>query len=792
MIKLLSNLLQRAGIVKTESITGANSAARIGSILEDLSRIGASKFDAVAVYDTGQYAIYNGILAEVLTPTNPGESPDSAPAKWSLKLVIDPIQVTAGNKLPVAASALKTLVDQIQSNGGIPNASTTQRGAARQATDQEAALGANNDSYTTPKQLNDRLANFYSTYADAAIDKFAEDATDETLDAFMAAIIGSLSVQTLQLLCNRLASIGCNGANPQEPTLNLVIVNHYEEQLAAVSLPSKAAMDSNQCTNISGWVSGPDYPGVVRIVCDGLAVGYATATLERPDVRDALNELGANTTKTIFGFNWIKPATFMDGQEHTWQLFVGDSEVEATDYNVPQQKTCGEPSTPDPYVTYYKQSTVNSIEKGGAIKTVTLIEVLSDNSERPYSGTEIPSWSLADSPAGIVFTPNASTKSVDISATSAAEVDSFKLQCSLTLPQTIQVLSVGCTRPPSGLNTYQLSWHFVPDGGYARLYTTLDDACTTAGKRFDGTELGNLDPFTVQAANLNIGTEVFLGTGTSCEKAGDNIYYVLDNTGGNTVLKAIQVANGVIVAVKDSTYSTSQQNHPPTILSIIADKTVVEGEAFSFDLEPGSHFSDPDGDMLTYHMGYYTNIYQDALPSWANYSLSGVFSGTAPVAGEARDIVFRLMAFDGVLSNLIDFVVHVTPVSTPVVIDSLVLWAKEVNSNNAALTDFVFLYRGTFPEGTTFEDQWDEYYLENSETPEFTPGTSNPNTIGLPEGYQDYNVYMAYPGTNATNTIAAPHHIRMRKTGETDLLLDLTFDPDGMAVGDILTIYTAP
>lgn len=231
MIKLLSNLLLRAGIVKVETLTGANSAARVGSLLEDLAKLASGKFDATAAYDIGQYTIYNGILAEVLTPTNPGESPDTTPAKWSLKLVVDPTQVTAGNKLPVAASALKTLVDQIQFNGGIPNASTTQRGAARQSTDQEAALGANNDSYTTPKQLNDRLANFYSTYADAAIDKFAEDATDATLKAFFKLLVDAAQGDAViaQLICDLLALASCGSGTGSE-SFSYEFDSIYKEQ----------------------------------------------------------------------------------------------------------------------------------------------------------------------------------------------------------------------------------------------------------------------------------------------------------------------------------------------------------------------------------------------------------------------------------------------------------------------------------------------------------------------------------------------------------------------------------
>lgn len=211
MINLLKNLLDRSAQVKGETTDLANTATRVGQILIDLAKLGTSRYDSTASYDAGQYAIDSGVLVEAVTAVDPGQSPTAHPDKWSRKLVIDPLQVVAGNQFPVAASVVKTLIDQVQANGGVPNATTSQRGAARQATDDEAAQGINNDAFITPMHLQNRFQSFYDSYADAALDKFAEDTTGPVLKSFLGSLLtasqGDLSIG--QALCALITLAEC-------------------------------------------------------------------------------------------------------------------------------------------------------------------------------------------------------------------------------------------------------------------------------------------------------------------------------------------------------------------------------------------------------------------------------------------------------------------------------------------------------------------------------------------------------------------------------------------------------
>lgn len=154
MIKTLQNLLTRSQGVKGEVVELANTATRIGALLEDLVNSAVLPFDAAVSYAQNQYAIVDGVLAQAVSDTNPGETPITHPLKWSVKLVLDPTQVTESNHLPVAASAVRTLIDHVELGGDPPpNATTETRGLAMQASDDLFELGESEDTYTTPKQV---------------------------------------------------------------------------------------------------------------------------------------------------------------------------------------------------------------------------------------------------------------------------------------------------------------------------------------------------------------------------------------------------------------------------------------------------------------------------------------------------------------------------------------------------------------------------------------------------------------------------------------------------------------
>lgn len=439
------------------------------------------------------------------------------------------------------------------------------------------------------------------------------------------------------------------GGTVSDSPLGLSIVNHFQEELIPPTPPAgKAALDSNTCESISGWgFSDQEYPPVVKITCDGQLAGYATASLPRSDVRDAMIGQGANPQGDILGFVWSKPAKYRDGQQHTWQVFVGDTGIEATDYNQPQINVCGAPIDPNPFVTGYRQETLNAVTIGDDALQVGIIEILSDLSERAYTGSVIPVWSVAGDPAGIVLTPNNTTKKVAVQATQDASVASFQLQCSLTQAQTVQVLVPACTRP-QGLTTYKASWHFIPTGGNAQLYSTLEEANTIAGNVSDGTVSGDLDLFIFQANDLNVGTPVFLDNTDSCEKLGDNIYPIFDASGGNTIKKAMQVVGGKIVAVKAA-------NRPP-LVGEFPDQTVTQPGDQIIAI-PDNLFTDPDGDPLVW------NGYPQA---GGNLPAGLSFKGTSPrnfTVGSAMlngDYPLTISASDGLHAAATrNFVLHV-------------------------------------------------------------------------------------------------------------------------------------
>ncbi|GAB3643939.1 hypothetical protein [Spirosoma arcticum] len=174
MIKWFKNILDRTRGVKNETTSLANTALRVGALLEDLARFGIGAFDNTAEYEAGQYAIHNGVLSEVVVNTNAEETPDSHPTKWSKKIVVDPAQITETNHLPVAASAVAKRLIQILGNGNTggvtPNADEVTKGKVRQSTALEAKQGLVNDAYITPKQLVDALTLFGDTFVEPKLD----------------------------------------------------------------------------------------------------------------------------------------------------------------------------------------------------------------------------------------------------------------------------------------------------------------------------------------------------------------------------------------------------------------------------------------------------------------------------------------------------------------------------------------------------------------------------------------------------------------------------------------------
>jgi phage-related protein len=90
------------------------------------------------------------------------------------------------------------------------------------------------------------------------------------------------------------------------------------------------------------------------------------------------------------------------------------------------------------------------------------------------------------------------------------------------------------------------------------------------------------------------------------------------------------------------TPSAAVVNHAPTVASSIANQSVTEGQAYSYQL-PFGLFADADGDSLTY-TATQTNGF--ALPYWLGFNGSSQsLSGTAPTG--AADVNLRIIVDDG-------------------------------------------------------------------------------------------------------------------------------------------------
>jgi len=95
--------------------------------------------------------------------------------------------------------------------------------------------------------------------------------------------------------------------------------------------------------------------------------------------------------------------------------------------------------------------------------------------------------------------------------------------------------------------------------------------------------------------------------------------------------------------------TTARANRPPVIASALADRTVTERTAFSFQL-PATSFTDADSNPLSYTARLSNGA---ALPSWLTFNASTrTFSGTAPVG--SPNYTVRVTASDGQGASVYD------------------------------------------------------------------------------------------------------------------------------------------
>lgn len=259
--------LQQASIIKNEQADLANSAPRVGGLLELLARLVVGNYNEDSDYVVGQWCIYQGTLTEVVQGAGPGETPLTHPLKYSRKIVLDPLQITPNNPLPVSASALWAVLDELETirNGDIPGATTETKGAARQATDLEYKNGAA-DVFTTPKQVKSDVKAFNDALGAITLKTLLDAADEEDALAVMTTLLNltNSNIATKALLCQVIST--CNYTPPTDPTdptdpttptvpavavPNFIIFGHYIEKdpnFVRVSAPNSEWQGTIQAT----------------------------------------------------------------------------------------------------------------------------------------------------------------------------------------------------------------------------------------------------------------------------------------------------------------------------------------------------------------------------------------------------------------------------------------------------------------------------------------------------------------------------------------------------------------
>jgi Ca2+-binding RTX toxin-like protein len=131
------------------------------------------------------------------------------------------------------------------------------------------------------------------------------------------------------------------------------------------------------------------------------------------------------------------------------------------------------------------------------------------------------------------------------------------------------------------------------------------------------------------------------------------------NFGGGDVLTLTDVVRNNL-ADDDFIFASLPSNDPPVVAAPIADQSVTEDTAWSFQFPAGT-FTDPNGDTLSYLA---TLGNDDPLPGWLVFNAATrTFSGTPPL-DFVGTLDLKVTASDGALSAADVFVLNVTSAST--------------------------------------------------------------------------------------------------------------------------------
>ncbi len=171
MLRLFSFLSPKVAQVKNETVEAANTALRVGQILEDIKDSALMEYDPAASYASGQLAVYQGTIMKAVGSVAPNQTPTSHASKWDRKLVLTTAQIATGNYNPVSAHVLAQLLAEGESTGGIvPMADEDTAGIARRATLEDVDEGVSDDSFITPFKIKSYLSNLFEAFVQPTID----------------------------------------------------------------------------------------------------------------------------------------------------------------------------------------------------------------------------------------------------------------------------------------------------------------------------------------------------------------------------------------------------------------------------------------------------------------------------------------------------------------------------------------------------------------------------------------------------------------------------------------------
>lgn len=403
-----------------------------------------------------------------------------------------------------------------------------------------------------------------------------------TLDNALAALITNASDLTIQLLCDRLAAINCGGGastpvvftagNHYKLVERFVMGSHFELQdQPNAPLPHDYVVyvQENNCDIVTGYVVDRNYPNVPAAVdiFDGTdLVATITATNTRSDLA---GQYGGNPN-SLYGFQWVVPASYRVGVARTRSVFARDSATEATYGTSKTTAVCGVP-TNQPYPVSSEIVGASTIYEDAAQQIYRVDVLYSDNVKRTWEGPIV--WSTDEQTGSYLELESfQDSNRVGLQASNLSSTRRIHLRAAYNNSGTskeIELVDSVCTRPAGLALQTNLVFNYVKSDNTAATFTTLQDANRTMGRVFNESNIGITGYSDVRAemANYNIGTDVYLEWASAgvnnCARASTNIYYVLDASKGDTQKRAIYVVDGRIADVLISDYAPPT-TQPPT------------------------------------------------------------------------------------------------------------------------------------------------------------------------------------------------------------------------------------